>query len=175
VTEPDNDAFRILDLKLGHLSPDAELTKITELPPQTVSFSRLAIDFIPNQYDVQRHPPNYVQPHAPWEVYSSKVHLARELTKPGAEKGTYHFDLDVTDYPAETGDVDFVVGGAIGIQAPNPAHLVSEVLDILCLPDYMRGQPVLLHTSSGSWSLAAGPQFGVTTHHASSRLLAAHS
>ena len=151
VAEPDNDAFRTLRLKLGPLSMDTELTKTTELPPQTVSFSKLVTDIVPDQNDVQRHPPNFVQPHAPWEIYSSKVHHVRELTKPGAERRTYHFDLDVTDYPAETGNVDFVVGGAVGVQAPNPSHVVSEVFDILCIPDYVRDQPVLLHTTSGRW------------------------
>ena len=148
---PNNDAYRSQGLKLGHLHMGIELTKTTEMPPQTVFFSRLETDVIPEQLDVQRHPPKFVQPHPPWEVYSAKVHHARELTKPGAEKRTYHFDLDVTDYPAEAGDVDFVVGGAIGVQAPNPSYIVSEIFDILCIPNYVRDQPILLHTTSGRW------------------------
>ena len=151
VAMPDNDAFRSLDLKLGPLDMKMRLSNITELPLQIVSFSRLGVGMKPDQMDTQRHPPKFVQPHPPWEVYSSKVHHARELTKPGAEKRTYHFDLDVTDYPAENGEVDFVVGGAIGVQAPNPAHLVSEVFDILGIPNYIRDQPILLHTTSGRW------------------------
>jgi len=31
---------------------DTEMTKITELPPQTVSFSKFATDIVPDQYDV---------------------------------------------------------------------------------------------------------------------------
>jgi hypothetical protein len=45
-------------------------------------------------------------------VFSAKIFNARELTRPGVEKRTGHFELDVTNYPEE-GGVDFKVGGAI--------------------------------------------------------------
>lgn len=148
---PDNDAFLSLALKLGPLSLDTELTKVTEVPQETVSIEKLATTESAVTSDTLRHPPSFVRPHAPWDVYSSKLHHARELTKPGAEKRTYHFDLDVTDYPAETGDVDFVVGGAVGVQAPNSPDLVSEVFDLLGMPNFVRDQSILLRTSSGRW------------------------
>ncbi|KAL8828396.1 MAG: hypothetical protein Q9191_002612 [Dirinaria sp. TL-2023a] len=157
VPRPDNNAFHSLGLKLGPLSMNSDLTKIAELQPQTVTFSKLSTDITPDRPDipsalgVERHPPQFVQPHAPWEVYSSKVHHARELTKPGAEKRTYHFDLDVTDYPVETGSVDFVVGGAVGVQAPNSSHLVEEILDLLLIPSHVRDKPVTVQTTTGRW------------------------
>ncbi|KAK4697698.1 hypothetical protein P7C71_g403, partial [Lecanoromycetidae sp. Uapishka_2] len=148
---PDNDAFKSLQLQLGPLSLDSELTNIVNLPNEIVSLKRVLSDAPPIISAVQKHPPRFVTPHAPYEVHSAKVHHARELTKPGAEKRTYHFDLDVTDYPAESGDVDFVVGGAIGVQAPNDPDLVSEIFDLLNIPNYARDKQVVLSTSTGRW------------------------
>lgn len=151
VVTPDNDAFRSLQLKLGPLSLDSKLTNIVDLPPQTVSFSPLGKDVQAAPSTNDQHPPAFVTPHAPYEVFSAKVHHARELTKPGAEKRTYHFDLDVTDYPEESGNVDFVVGGAIGVCAPNSEELVTEICDLLNIPSYVRDKRVSMKTESGRW------------------------
>ena len=151
VTLPDNDAYRSLNLDVGPLSLDSSLTKITELPPQKVSFGPLPPDTITPPSTVSRHPPKFVTPHFPYEVYPAKVHHARELTKPGAAKRTYHFDLDVTDYPEESGDVDFVVGGAVGICAPNAEETVEGIFDALNVPRSVRDKQVLLQTTSGRW------------------------
>ena len=158
VITPDNDAFQSLNLKLGPLNLDSELTKLVDLPPQTVSFSKLSNDIVPEQSDVYRHPPKFVTPHAPYEVYSSKVLHARELTKPGAEKRTYHFDLDVTDYPEESGKVDFIVGGAIGVQAPNSEPLVNDIFELLSIPNYARDKQILLKTEGGRWPTIWGEE-----------------
>lgn len=151
VVIPDNDAFRSLQLRLGPLSLDSELTKVADLPSATISFKPVASDVLVPTSTAQKHPPKFVTPHAPYEVHSAKVHHARELTKPGAEKRTYHYDLDVTDYPAESGDVDFVVGGAIGVQAPNDPDLVDEIFNLLNVPNYARDKHVVLSTSTGRW------------------------
>lgn len=151
VVIPDNDAFRSLCLRIGPLSLDSELTNLVDLPAETVLFEKLLTDASPVQSTVQKHPPKFVTPHPPYEVYSAKVHHARELTKPGAEKRTYHYDLDVTDYPAESGNVDFVVGGAVGIQAPNSDDLVDEIFDLLSVPGYARDKEVMMKTSTGRW------------------------
>lgn len=166
VVLPDNDAFRSLKLRLGPLSLDSELTNIVDYPPQTVSFKTMPSDTPATESTRRQHPPAFVTPHAPYQVFSAKVHHARELTKPGAEKRTYHFDLDVTDYPAESGDVDFVVGGAIGVQAPNSAELVNEIFDLLNIPGFVRDKPVVLITTSGRWPTIWGddkPRELVTT------------
>ena len=155
---PDNEAFRSLRLKLGPLSLDSQLTKIVDLPSQTITFSKLLNDIVPDQSLGQRHPPKFVTPHPPYEVYSSKVHHARELTKPGAEKRTFHFDLDVTDYPEESGTVDFIVGGAVGVQAPNSDSLVDEILELLCVPNYARDKQILLKTEGGRWPTIWGEE-----------------
>ena len=158
VVVPDNDAFRSLCLRIGPLSLDSELTNVVDLPAETVLFEKILPDACPVQSTVQKHPPRFVTPHPPYEVYSAKVHHARELTKPGAEKRTYHYDLDVTDYPAESGDVDFVVGGAVGVQAPNAEDLVNEVLDLLNVPGYARDKQVLMKTSTGRWPTIWGDE-----------------
>ena len=166
VVTPDNDAFRSLRLRIGPLSLDSHLTKIVDLPAETVSFEKMSTDASTVQSTVQRHPPKFVTPHPPYEVYSARVHHARELTKPGAEKRTYHFDLDVTDYPAESGAVDFVVGGAVGVQAPNSNDLVEETLDLLHVPRYARDKQILMKTSTGRWPTIWGddkPRELVTT------------
>ncbi|RKU45044.1 hypothetical protein DL546_005989 [Coniochaeta pulveracea] len=110
-------------------------------------------------------PPSFVQPHPPHHVFPARIHNTRELTKPGAEKRTFHFDLDVTDYPSDEG-VDFKVGGAIGVSAPNETSLVDEVFDLLGVPRSLRDKPVLLRTTSGRWPTVWGddkPRELVTT------------
>ncbi|MBE3049971.1 hypothetical protein IMZ48_47220 [Candidatus Bathyarchaeota archaeon] len=107
--------------------------------------------------DTTIHPPNFVQPHPPYNVFSARIHNARELTRPGAQKRTYHFDLDVTDYPKESG-IDFRVGGAIGVMAPNDAPVVDEVLDCLLVPRFRRDRPVLLRTTTGRWPTVWGEE-----------------
>lgn len=167
LTIPDNEAFRDLQLRLGLLSLDSELTSIVDLPPETVLLKPLPSETSGPTSTVKQHPPQFVTPHPPYEVFSAKVHHARELTKPGAEKRTYHYDLDVTNYPAESGDVDFVVGSAIGIQASNFADLVEEILNLLSIPNYARDkQVVVLQTSMGRWPTIWGdemPREVVTT------------
>ncbi|ORY71912.1 uncharacterized protein BCR38DRAFT_418351 [Pseudomassariella vexata] len=105
--------------------------------------------------DTSIQPPSFVQPHPPYHVFPAKVHNTRELTRPGAEKRTYHFDLDVTDYPTETG-MDFKVGGAIGVSAPNDSKAVDEILDLLLVPRFLRDKPVLLRTTRGRWPTVWG-------------------
>lgn len=151
VLKPDNEAFRSLKLNLGPLSLDSELSNTVELPLQTVSIAPARVNAKVHTSNVHKQPPSFVTPHPPYEVYSARVHHARELTKPGAEKRTYHFDLDVTDYPAEGGDVDFVVGGAIGVQAPNSPDLVDEILDLLSIPRFIRDKHIILKTTGGRW------------------------
>jgi sulfite reductase alpha subunit-like flavoprotein len=105
--------------------------------------------------DTSIQPPSFVQPHPPYHVFPSRIHSARELTKPGAEKRTYHFDLDITNYPAE-GTVDFKVGGAIGVMAPNDSGSVEDVLDCLMVPRYQRSLPVVVNTTKGRWPTVWG-------------------
>ncbi|KAG6044784.1 hypothetical protein E4U39_003034 [Claviceps sp. Clav50 group G5] len=111
------------------------------------------------------NPPSFVQPHPPYHVYPAKIHAARELTKDGAEKRTYHFDLDITEYPEEDG-TDFKVGGAIGVMAPNCEDTVEDVLDALMVPRFLRDKPVLLATTKGRYPTVWGddmPRELVTT------------
>lgn len=166
IHEPQNSAYRSLNLKLGPLSLDSELTGIVDMPPKTVSLESLSTS--PSSTyaeprkrpttEVLKHPPNFVTPHPPYQVFSAPLFHARELTKPGAEKRTYHFDIDVTDYPTEGGDVDFVVGGAIGVCAPNAPHMVDQVFDRLGVPSFVRDKPVLLKTTSGRWPTIWGDE-----------------
>lgn len=158
VVVPDNDAFRSLQIRLGALSLDSKLTKTLDLPPETISFHPLANTSIPRTSEVQKHPPNFVTPHPPYEVFSAKLHHTRQLTRPGAEKRTYHFDLDVTDYPEESGTVDFVVGGAIGVCAPNDETIVDEVFDLLGVLRHIRDKPVILKTTDGRWPTIWGDE-----------------
>jgi len=179
VTLPDNDAFRSLQLNIG-LIPTT-LTGIIDLPPKTVSLEAIknsksasppdsaisigpikdeSVDFTPHipgledlsieTIDTSVHPPTFVKPHPPYNVFSAKIFNTRELTRPGAEKRTYHFDLDIGSYPIE-GGVDFKVGGAIGVMAPNDPEMVEELLDALSVPRYVRDRQVLVKTTGGRW------------------------
>ena len=170
VKPPDNDAYRSLNIGLGSLGIDTALNKISDLPEKTVSFHELppqsSSQTSTKETKVPKHPPSFVTPHPPYDVFSARVHHARELTKPGAEKRTYHFDLDVTDYPMESGEVDFIVGGAIGIQAPNSQAIVDETFNLLCIPTYLRDKRVTVNTTGGRWPTIWGedqPRSLVTT------------
>ena len=157
VVIPDNMAFQSLDLRLGPLGLDTELTNIIPLPPVTLSFEPIPSAKRKHVSAVHKQPPEFVQPHPPYNVYSAHVYHARELTKPGAEKRTFHFDIDVTDYPDE-GGVDFKVGGAIGICPPNANEVVDELFDILCIPKFVRDKSVLLKTQNGRWPTIWGEE-----------------
>ncbi|OAX79966.1 hypothetical protein ACJ72_05711 [Emergomyces africanus] len=158
VIKPKNKAFESLKLHLGQLSHDSILTNITPLPEKTVSFSPVPTDLADKELGPADHPPSFVQPHPPYEVYRAPLHHARELTKPGAEKRTYHFDIDVTDYPAEGGDVDFVVGGAIGICPQNSDEVVDEVFNLLSIPKMVRDKRVMVNTTNGRWPTVWGDE-----------------
>jgi sulfite reductase alpha subunit-like flavoprotein len=155
---PNNDAYKALGLNLGMLGLDSELSGIVDLPAKTVTFEPLPAQPSNPRDDTRKHPPSFVTPHPPYSVFSAPLFHARELTKPGAEKRTYHFDLDVTDYPAESGDVDFVVGGAIGVCAPNPPELVDAIFDHLSVPRFVRDKPVLMKTTTGRWPTIWGDE-----------------
>ncbi|PGH06782.1 hypothetical protein GX51_02223 [Blastomyces parvus] len=158
VIKPKNKAFESLKLQLGQLSHDSILTNITPLPEKTVSFSLVPKDLADKEQGPADHPPSFVQPHPPYEVFRAPLHHARELTRPGAEKRTYHFDIDVTDYPAEGGDVDFVVGGAIGICPQNSDEVVDEVFDLLGIPKMVRDRKVMVNTTNGRWPTVWGDE-----------------
>ncbi|KAL2152384.1 hypothetical protein VTH82DRAFT_5568 [Thermothelomyces myriococcoides] len=181
---PDNDAYRSLCLKIDQIP--ATLNSVCDLPEQTVFLQPLRRPSnIPSptdsgvslggdspaapagdleerlhnlrleDLDTRIQPPSFVQPHPPHHVFPARIHNARELTRPGAEKRTFHFDLDVTNYPEGEG-VDFKVGGAIGVSAPNEASLVEEILDLLLVPRFLRDKPVLLRTTKGRWPTVWG-------------------
>ncbi|KAI9155246.1 putative FAD-binding protein C12C2.03c [Paramyrothecium foliicola] len=190
VPMPDNDAFRALCLKMGNIP--TLLTKVTDMPEQIISFHPIprpvstssptdsAISLtsespkvdepittkrLQEQVDTLIQPPRFVQPHPPYHVYPAKIHNTRELTKGGAEKRTYHFDLDITDYTEEE-ECDFKVGGAIGVMAPNDDAVVDEVFDALMVPRFQRNKPVLMRTTKGRWPTVWGddkPREIVTT------------
>jgi len=147
---PDNETFKSLDLKLATIYTDTELIGITPLPRLTMSLESILKGHSSPRSTVQTHPPTFVQPHPPYKVYSAPLFHTRELTKPGAEKRTFHFDIDVTNYPEE-GNVDFSVGGAIGICPRNCEEEVNDIFDILGIPSSVRDNPVLLKTDGGRW------------------------
>ncbi|KAJ5661785.1 uncharacterized protein N7477_009401 [Penicillium maclennaniae] len=141
ITTPDNKAFASLGLTLDLLTLDSDLSNIAP-------------------------PPGENCPHPPYDVYRAPLHHARELTKTGAEKRTYHFDIDVTDYPAESGMVDFVVGGAIGVCPMNKPEEVEDIFDKLGVPKSLRDKRVLMRTTKGRWPTIWGddkPRELVTT------------
>ena len=163
---PQSPAYRSLNINLGHLGLDSELSGIVDLPTKTLSLETLSAT--PSRTyaqpqrkekpEVLKHPPNFVTPHPPYEVFSAPLFHARELTRSGAEKRTYHFDIDVTDYPEESGDVDFVVGGAIGVCAPNSPVMVEQIFDLLGVPRFVRDKPILLKTTTGRWPTIWGEE-----------------
>jgi len=178
VAFPDNDAYRSLFLKIDAIP--TTLSNVCDLPEQTTflqpvrrpsnlpsptkpspstpsandiakSLDTLSLEDL----DTKIQPPTFVQPHPPHHVFAARIHNTRELTGVGAEKRTFHFDLDVTNYP-EGEDVDFKVGGAIGVSAPNEQAMVDEIFDVLLVPRFLRDKPVLLWTTKGRWPTVWG-------------------
>ncbi|KAL2759193.1 hypothetical protein ACRALDRAFT_1062225 [Sodiomyces alcalophilus JCM 7366] len=127
---------------------------VAPLPEKTSMSAPKHMD-CPKDIDTTIQPPSFVQPHPPHHVFAARIDSARVLTKPGAEKRTYHFDLDISSYPEEDG-VDFKVGGAIGVMAPNDANLVDEVFDALLVPRFLRDKRVLVRTTEGRWPTVWG-------------------
>ncbi|KAJ5983640.1 hypothetical protein N7481_005739 [Penicillium waksmanii] len=126
ITAPDNDAFESLGLNVDLLTLDSYLSNLAPLPEKTVSFS-------------------------PAPAHAADIQLGPEDHPPTLQKRTYHFDIDVTDYPAESGMVDFVVGGAIGVCPKNKDEEVEDILNLLGVPKSMRDKKVLMRTTKGRW------------------------
>lgn len=168
ITPLGNDAFHFLDVNVEGLSLDTHLTKTVDLPEQKVSFGTLRRQSIAEKFPeedehehgedaVNVYPPEYMKPHPPYSIFNAPIYGARELTKPGAEKRTYHFDIDVTEYPEE-GGVDFKVGGAVGICPPNDPVVVNDVMDQLGIPRFLRDKPARLFTNGGRWPTIWGDE-----------------
>ena len=157
ISVPQNAAFRSLRLKLTPLKSKSKLSGVTELPAQD-RFIQCLPPSVSYASTVEVHPPGFVKPHPPYNVYSAKLHSARQLTRNGAEKPTYHFELDVTDYPDEIQGVDFRVGGAIGVMAPNFDQSVNEVFDRLEISEENRDAPILIKTTGGRWPTMWGEE-----------------
>lgn len=157
IPPPENLAFKSLRLRLQPLKTRAKLVGITAMPAQERFIYPLQTE---EEYNstCAVHPPKFVQPHPPYDVFSAKLHNARKLTKNGAEKPTFHFDLDVTDYPEEIAEVDFRVGGAIGVVAPNYEKTVEEIFDRLEISEQEREVPVMLKTGGGRWPTIWGAE-----------------
>ncbi|RDW81021.1 FAD binding domain protein [Aspergillus mulundensis] len=158
VTPPDNKAFQSLKLNVDLLTLDSVLTNIAPLPEKKVSFSAVPPSAVNMQFGPANHPPPFVQPHPPYDVYRAPVYHARELTSAGAEKRTYHFDIDVTDYPAESGNVDFVVGGAIGVCPMNKEEEVEDIFNQLGIPKFIRDKKITVRTTNGRWPTIWGKE-----------------
>lgn len=153
-----NQAYDALNLFLGELSYDSELTDITALPEKTVSFTNAPPESANEDLGPKDMPPIFVEPHSPYKVYRAPLRSSRELTKPGAEKRTYHFEIDVTNYPPESGSVDFVVGGAIGLCPANADDVVEDVFNCLGVPKTLRDKRIILHTTGGRWPTIWGEE-----------------
>ncbi|KAG9562054.1 FAD binding protein, partial [Aureobasidium melanogenum] len=86
VVLPDNDAFRALNLKINALTLDTGLSDLVELPKPKYSLESVSKDEASSHHStVDVHPPTFVQPHPPYDVYSAPVFHARQLTNEGAE------------------------------------------------------------------------------------------
>ena len=157
--QPDNAAFKSLRLRLSSLRSRDRLSGITPMPVQDRHIYHLPEEERKGYTSTCAvHPPSFVKPHPPYDVFSARLHYARKLTKEGAEKQTFHFDLDVTDYAEELEGVDFRVGGAIGVVAPNYEKTVEEIFDRLEVREEERDIPILLKTDGGRWPTIWGDE-----------------
>ncbi|EPY51669.1 FAD binding protein [Schizosaccharomyces cryophilus OY26] len=151
-----NPHFKSLNLDLHLLHDNITIDRIPKLPPCNISFAPLtpeaksADSFHQSSLIPEKMPPSFVQPHPPFHVYPSRVRDIRELTKPGAYKRAFHFEIDVSDYPLPEGE-QWMVGGSFGLMAPNSDDAVSHLLHLLHVPPDVADAPVLLKTNGGRW------------------------
>ena len=54
--------------------------------------------------------------------------------------------------------MDFKVGGAIGVQAPNEESMVEELMDVLSIPRVARDRKVIVKTTGGRWPTIWGEE-----------------
>lgn len=101
-----------------------------------------------------KHPPKFVQPHPPHEVFSAPILHAEQMTKDGASKRVYHLSIDVSDYPMPAGE-SWLVGGSFGMCPANEHEIVEEVLEATDGLETAH-ESVLLKTDSGHWPTVWG-------------------
>ncbi|EEB09263.2 FAD binding protein [Schizosaccharomyces japonicus yFS275] len=145
-----NESFRSLQLDLSLLNDNVKLAGIPKVAPSRVSF--VDVDAKTTPLDRERaitHPPPYVKPHPPFAIYSAPVVSVRELTKPGALKRVFHFEIDVSDYPLPPNEL-WMVGGSFGLMAPNSNTNVDRLIQLLHSTTDMDA-PVIMKTTSGRW------------------------
>ncbi|KAK9448772.1 uncharacterized protein V1518DRAFT_418186 [Limtongia smithiae] len=151
-----NPAFNSLKLPLSRIARSARLLGSPDLPAATVRLSEpessesSVCDPRKQSRDISV-PPAYMQPHFPYMIPNLPVLDARLLTSASAVKRTYHFDIDVTDYPEEIEGVDFRVGGAVGVSPPNDSAIVDEILTRLDICELERDKLQTLTTTCGRW------------------------
>ncbi|KAK9478614.1 hypothetical protein V1514DRAFT_347424 [Lipomyces japonicus] len=154
LTPPQTKAFKSLRLPIDRIARIFRLVATAKLPDVNVffEFNSNGSKHVTDEY----LPPAFVTPHPPYSVQKIPVIDARLLTSADAHKRTYHFDLDVSDYPEEIKDVDFRVGGAVGVCPANDTSLVNEVITRLGIqsPDTL----VKMHTKGGRWPTIWGEE-----------------
>ncbi|KAK9366082.1 hypothetical protein V1509DRAFT_631222 [Lipomyces kononenkoae] len=149
---PTTRAFESLSLPLSKITRTTRLQGVPSLPLSNIEIVWPAA-VLQDKKHVFDHfaAPTYLKPHYPYDVHNVPVLAARLLTGPGAIKRTYHFDLDVTNYPDEMEGVDFRVGGAVGICPPNDPVLVDNIFRRLGVLERDSNLEITLVTKGGRW------------------------
>ncbi|KAK9486562.1 hypothetical protein V1527DRAFT_438750 [Lipomyces starkeyi] len=149
---PKTRAFDSLRLPLFKIMRSPRLLGVAMLPLSNIDilWSATAGDENTHRFD-NFQAPGYLKPHFPYNVHNVPVLAARLLTGPEAVKRTYHFDLDVTNYPDEMEGVDFRVGGAVGICPPNDPILVEDIFRRLGIMERDSNLEITLVTKGGRW------------------------
>lgn len=176
------DAFRILKIDLQTFQTGSKLSSVPALPPVSVKLEEQQSPISPpatprtssESHDrsttqnskgntnlhvsalQSQHPPAFVQPHPPHEVYSAAIIHAEQMTKVGASKRVYHLSIDVSDYPLPPGE-SWLVGGSFGMCPANDEDTVNEVLQITGDSEIAQ-QRILLKTEGGRWPTVWGDE-----------------
>ncbi|KAK9432267.1 hypothetical protein V1505DRAFT_365969 [Lipomyces doorenjongii] len=152
VNFPTTPAFDSLRLPLFKITRIPRLLGVAPLPLSNIDIVRSATAGDENTHRFDHfQAPGYLKPHFPYNVHNVPVLAARLLTGPEAVKRTYHFDLDVTNYPDEMEGVDFRVGGAVGICPPNDPILVDDIFSRLGILERDSNLEITLVTQGGRW------------------------
>ncbi|CCG81182.1 FAD binding domain protein [Taphrina deformans PYCC 5710] len=177
-----NQAFSVLDIDLAEFKPGTRLHSVPTLPAKIVSFEKQQAPISPPATprtssegsptrpdateetkraqnltgDPSNHPPSFVQPHPPHNVFSAPVLHAEQMTKDGASKRVYHLSIDVSSYPLPAGET-WLVGGSFGVCPANEHEIVEELLEATHESENCH-DGILLKTEGGRWPTVWGDE-----------------
>ncbi|EEB08870.1 FAD binding protein [Schizosaccharomyces japonicus yFS275] len=148
-----NSLLRELNIDVSYLKEHPNTPDFSSPPQKRVTLINADNELSNEKYvgtGNENRPPKFIEPHPPYPVHCAPVLDAKLLNKPSALKKTYNITIDVSHYPLPQG-TEWLVGGTIGVMAPNSDISVTRLLTALNITMQDAIKPCILITSSGRW------------------------